>query len=141
MSNKPTIEVQNLSPLGIIATIFKDYKIVERIDSLLPKTSNNQKITHGEAVMGMILQGLGFTNHRLFLSAEFFSHVALTGIFRPGFKAEYFNSHAFSRTLDAIYEYSLARFFTDSCLKTILKHKLLSRSIFIDTTSFHKVPA
>jgi hypothetical protein len=44
MEEKPTCEVKNIGNLGIIAAIFKQYKIVELIDTLLPKTSNNQEI-------------------------------------------------------------------------------------------------
>jgi transposase len=133
----PTCIVKNLSHLGIIAAIFKEYKIVERIDTILPKTSNNQNITHGEAILAMVMQGLGFSNHRLYLSAEFFSHVAMRGLFRSTIKAEHFTADTFGRTLDAIYKYGATKFFTDSCLKIIMDNKLLKKFFFIDTSTFY----
>jgi transposase len=81
MEELPTYEIKNIGHLGIIAAIFKEYKMVERINSLLPKISNNQNVTHGEVILSMIMQGLGFSNLRLYLSAEFFSHVAMQGIY------------------------------------------------------------
>ncbi|MBT8373505.1 MAG: DUF4277 domain-containing protein, partial [Deltaproteobacteria bacterium] len=90
MADQPSCEVKNLGHLGIIASIFKEYKIVERIDSILPKTSNNQNVTHGEVALAMVMQGLGFTNNRFYLSAEFFSHAPMHGLFRAEVQAKHF---------------------------------------------------
>jgi hypothetical protein len=75
----------------------KSIKIVERIDSLLPKTSNNQNITHGEVIQALVMQGLGFSNHRLYLSAEFFSHVAMNSLFNSKIKSEHFTPDTIGR--------------------------------------------
>ena len=48
MEEQPSSVVHNLGHLGLIASLFNEYKIVERIDFLLPKISNNQHVTHGE---------------------------------------------------------------------------------------------
>jgi hypothetical protein len=40
----------------------KSIKIVERIDSLLPKTSNNQNITHGEVATSLYTTGNKYKN-------------------------------------------------------------------------------
>src|ERR1017187_202149 len=111
MEEQPTCNVQNIGHLGILAAIFKEYKIVERIDSLLPKKSNNQNITHGEVIQAMVMQGLGFSNHRLYLSAEFFSHVAMDSIFSSKIKFEHFTPDTIGRTLDAIFKYGPTKFF------------------------------
>lgn len=100
MEEQPTTTVQNLDHLGIIASIFKECRIMERIDLLLPKVSNNQHVTHGEIILAM--QGLGFNSNRIYLSSEFLSHVAIFDLFRPGVKAEYFTADTIGRTLDAI---------------------------------------
>ena len=60
MEERLTCEVKNIGHLVIIAAIFKQYKIVELIDALLPKTSNNQNISHCEVIQSMVMQGLGF---------------------------------------------------------------------------------
>ena len=119
MDNSPTCHVQNIGHLGIIASIFKQHKIVDRIDSLLPKNSNNQKITHGEAILAMVMQGLGFTNHRIYLAKNYFDDISMLGLFRPDVKAEYFTADTFARTLDAIYKYGSSKFFIDTCLDIV----------------------
>lgn len=129
-------EIRTIGSLGLIASIFKEYGLVERIDKLLPKTSNNYNVTHGEVVFAMVLQGLGFSGQRLYLAASYFSQVSLYKIFRDEVRPEHFNGTTMSRTLDAIFDYGCTRFFVDTCLATVLKHKLLNRYIFIDTTSF-----
>lgn len=129
----PVSEVKQLGHLGIIAAIFKEYKIIEKIDSLLPKESNHKTITHGEAVFAMVLQGLGFSNSRIYLSSEFLSHVDIINLFGREIPPEYFNSTALGRTLDAIYEYGATRFYTDTCLSIVMP--LLKRFVHIDTTS------
>lgn len=58
------VDIKNIGHLGIIGAIFREYKLIEKIDALLPKTSPNQKISHGEAVLAMIMQGLGYTRFR-----------------------------------------------------------------------------
>jgi transposase len=135
MEEQPIINVKRLGHLGIIAAIFKEYKIVELIDSLLPKPGNHQFVTHGEAILAMVMQGLGFSNHRLYLSAEFFSHVAIEGLFSKKVKAEHFTSEVFAGTLDAIFKYGPTKFFTDTCFKIVIDNKLLKKFLFIDTST------
>lgn len=135
MDQNPITEVKNIGHLGIIASIFKEYRIVERINLLLPKKSNNQNVSHGEVILAMVMQGLGFNNHRFYLSAEFFSHIELKGLFKQGVRAEHFTPDTMARTLDAIYDYGPTRFFTDSCLKIVMENDLLKKFLFVDTTS------
>lgn len=66
------LHVERLDHLGIVASTIKDLKLIELIDEKI-KISSQEKITTGEAVAGMILNGLGFTSEPLYLSPEFFS--------------------------------------------------------------------
>jgi len=83
----------------------------------------------------MLMQGLGFSSQRLYLSSEFLSHLDLKKLFGKSVEAELFNSAALGRTLDAIYAYGATWFFTDLCLGTILQHKVLRKFLYIDTIS------
>ena len=131
----PATEVKQLGHLGIIAAIFKEYKIIEKIDLLLQKTSNHKTISHGEAVFAMVLQGLGFSNSRVYLSKEFLSHVEIIDLFGREIPYEYFNSTALGRTLDAIYKYGSTQFYTDTCLSVVIP--LIKRFVHVDTSSFY----
>ncbi len=130
------VETEKLGHHGIVAALFKEYRIIEKIDSLLPKTGRNQKVTHGEVVFAMVLQGLGFSSNRLYLSSEFISKIAMSELLGKDAKAEHFNADALARTLDAIYEYGATRFLVNTCLNIVLNHDLLTKLLFIDTTSF-----
>ena len=134
--NPPVSDIKKTGHLGLVVAIFRKYKIVQMVDRLLPKRSNHQKISHGQALLALVLQGMSFENRRLYLSEEFFSHYDLEQIFGPGIKSEHFNPSTLARTLDAIYKHGATQFFIDVCLGIVLNHKILKKFIFMDTTSF-----
>ena len=58
-----SLSVERLDHLGIIATVIRDLGLIEMIDArLMP--DEQEEITPGEAVAGMILNGLGFANRK-----------------------------------------------------------------------------
>ena len=66
------IQTTNMDHHGLIATLCKDLKIAERIDERL-EFDPQRKVSPGRAVVAMILNGLGFTNRRLYLTHQFFA--------------------------------------------------------------------
>ena len=54
-SNSSNLHIKNIGHLGLIAAVFKELKLVERIDEMLPKTTKNVRISHGQAVMAMVM--------------------------------------------------------------------------------------
>ena len=73
--------------------------------------------TPGEAMAGMILNGLGFANRPLSLTPQFFANT-LGLLFREGVHAEMFNRLKLGRTLDEVYTYGGDQLFssTPSCM-------------------------
>ncbi|MDQ5922180.1 MAG: hypothetical protein QG673_2239 [Pseudomonadota bacterium] len=67
------LETQSLDHHGIVAGICKELKIAERVNGKL-KVHEERIVTPGQAVVSMITNGLGFTNHRLYLSHQFFAN-------------------------------------------------------------------
>ncbi|MCB0361338.1 MAG: DUF4277 domain-containing protein [Bdellovibrionales bacterium] len=57
MSDKPIAEVEDFGHLSLVASLFKNYGLTDKIDRLLPKLSNDQKINHSQAIQCMIYQG------------------------------------------------------------------------------------
>ena len=96
-----SIRVERLDHLGLIASVINDLGLVSLIDARL-KPDDQEAITPGEAVKGMILNGLGFANRPLSLSPQFFANKPLDLLFRPGVKAEMFNRFKLGRTLDEV---------------------------------------
>ena len=78
-----SVSVERLDHLGVVASVIKDLGIIEMIDARLPP-HDQEEITAGEAVAGMILNGLGFSNRPLSLTPQFFANKPLDLLFRPG---------------------------------------------------------
>ena len=71
------------------------------IDARL-KPDDQEAITSGEAVKGMLLNGVGFANRPLSLSPQFFANKPLDLLFRPDVTAEMFNRFTLGRTLEEV---------------------------------------
>ena len=63
---------KNLDHLGIVSQICDEIGIVKTIDKLIPRDPQ-MKLSHGECVKLMVINGLGFTSRPLYLEAQFFS--------------------------------------------------------------------
>lgn len=139
MDEMPKIEVQEIGHLGLISAVVKKFKIAEKINLLLPKKSNNQKINHAEAILAMIYQGLGFGDGRLYFAKDFFSNKPMDVLFGKGIEAEMFNDDVLASALDAITNYGPTRLFTNIAFRTLIENNLISRFAHLDSTthSFH----
>jgi transposase len=85
-----SVRVERLDHLGLIASVINDLGLVRMIDARL-KPDEQEDITPGEAIKGMILNGLGFANRPLSLTPQFFAGKPLDLLFRPGIEADMFN--------------------------------------------------
>ena len=66
----PQVVVERLDHLGVIAGVIKDLGLVELIDSRI-EVDEKEEITTGEAITGMILNGLGFSDRPMSLTPNF----------------------------------------------------------------------
>ena len=96
--------VERLDHLGLIASLIKDVGLIDRIDTRLVP-DQQEEITPGEAMAGMILNGLGFANRPLSLTPQFFANKPLDLLFREGVRAEMCNRFQLGRTLEEVYAY------------------------------------
>ena len=65
------LEIKRLDHFGIVAATIKDLKIIELIDSHFEQ-DDKENITTGEAIAGMIVNGLGFTQLPDVIDAKIF---------------------------------------------------------------------
>ena len=63
---------------------------------------DQEESTAGEAVAGMILNGLGFSDRPLTVTPQFFANKPLDLLFQEGVRAEMFNRFPLGRTLDEV---------------------------------------
>ena len=68
-----SLRVERLDHCGLIASVIKDLHLIERIDACL-MPDEQEALTPGQALAGMILNGLGFTTRPLSLTPQFFAN-------------------------------------------------------------------
>jgi transposase len=129
------VRVERLDHLGLIAAVINDLGLVRIIDARLTP-DEHEAITPGEAIKGMILNGLGFANRPLSLTPQFFANKPLDLLLRPGVEAAMFNRCKLGRTLDEVDTYGCDLFLSEIALAVCQQEAMDQRFHHLDTTSF-----
>lgn len=130
-----SVSVERLDHLGVVASVIKDLGLIEMIDArLLPH--NQEEITTGEAIAGMIVNGLGFANRPLSLTPQFFANKPLDLLFRPGVRADMLNRFKLGRSLDEVHTYGCDLLFSEVAMAVCAHEGIDQRFNHLDTTSF-----
>ena len=130
-----SLRVERLDHLGLIASVINELRVIEMIDARLVPDAQ-EEITPGEAMAGMILNGLGFANRPLSLTPQFFANKPLDLLFREGVHAELFNRFKLGRTLDEVSAYGCDLLFSELALAVCVQEGIDQRFNHLDTTSF-----
>lgn len=126
----------HLGHLGLVADKIDSLNLVDLIDNRLPVSQEHgAKVSHGERVAAMIMNGLGFTDSRLYMFPDFLSDKPLERLFNRPVEASWFNDDASGRCLDAIAAYGTTKLFTELSLTIGQARGLLGKSTHIDTTT------
>jgi transposase len=129
------VTVERLDHLGLISEVIKDLGLIGMIDARLVP-DEQEVLTPGEAVAGMILNGLGFSNRPLSLTPQFFANKPLDLLFREGVHAELFNRFKLGRTLEEVSAYGGDLLFSELALAVCGQEGIDQRFNHLDTTSF-----
>jgi transposase len=135
MDMKVTATTQRIDHLGIVAGVIQDLGLIELIDERIAKDTR-EEISTGEAIAGMIINGLGFSDRPLTLTPQFFENKAMERFFRQGIKAEHFNRFKLGRALDDCYDDGCDQLFSELSMKICLSEGIERRFNALDTTSF-----
>lgn len=136
MSSSPQIHVANLDHLGLVAGIIDDIGIVEKINHLVG-TQPGEKVSTGQAVKAMILNGLGLVSAPLYLFSKFFEGKATEHLIGEGIKPEHLNDERLGRVLDKLYVVGLSQIFTAIALAAARKFHVALNTAHLDASSFH----
>lgn len=128
-------KVERLDHLGVISSTIKDLGIIEMIDVRIPP-DEREEISTGEAVAGMILNGLGFSNRPMSLTPQFFENKPVEVLFREGVCPAQFNRFKLGRSLDKIFFYGCDLLFSEIALGVCQQEGIDLRFNCLDTTSF-----
>ncbi len=74
------------------------------IDSRIAPDERGE-ISTGEAIAGMVLNSLGFSNRPISLTPQFFENKPMALLFRDGVSSGLFNRFKFGRSLDKVFSY------------------------------------
>ena len=108
----------HIGHLGLVADMIHHIGLIQEIDKRLPiSEAHGSKVTHGERVAAMILNGLGFIDSRLYLFPEFLADKAVDRLFGKPLHPEWFNDDALGRTLTAINAYGSTKLFSEIALR------------------------
>ena len=126
-----SIEVSNIDHLGLVAGIIDEIGIEQKINQLLGEELP-EKITSGQVVKGMVLNGLGLVSSPLYLFSKFFEGKAIEHLIGKGVKTEYFNDDKLGRVLDELYRRGLNEIFMSKDFPYKVQVKVGLRELKID---------
>jgi len=127
--------VERIDHLGIVAGTIKDLGLVGLIDSHLGHYEN-ETLSAGETVAGMILNGLGFSNKPLSLTPLFFQNCPLSLLFREGVNADDFNRFKIGRILDRLHTFGTETLFSHIAVDVCEQEHVDFRFNHLDTSAF-----
>jgi transposase len=126
--------VEHLNHLGIVAQVCREIGVADWLDQQEP--GNRQQVSVGTATVALVLNGLGFSNRRLYLVPQFFADKPVEHLLGPGIVAEDLNDDCLGRTLDWLYEHDVTRMFAGLALRARRTFGIEVGRLHADTTSF-----
>ena len=127
--------IERVDHHGIVAGIIHDLDLIRTIDSCVG-VDKDEKVTTGEAMAAMIINGLGFTDRPLSLVPQFFENCPLDLLFRPGVCADDFNRFKLGRALDKAFNFGVTRLFSVVASSACRQEGVVQNGLHLDTTSF-----
>lgn len=130
------VSSQVLDHLGLVASVIKDIGLIEKIDQRIPVSKEKgAKLTIGQRIAAMIMNGLGFMDDRLYMFPKFLENKPVNRLFDETVSAADFNDDSLGRGLDAVFDFGVTPLFSGLAFDIGVNQKLLGRSAHFDTTS------
>nr|WP_199291016.1 IS1634 family transposase [Sphaerospermopsis sp. FACHB-1094] len=130
------IEIQNIDHLGIVAGIIDSIGLVEIINELIG-VEKGEKVSPGQVVKAMIINGLGFVSKPLYMFSEYFETIACEHLIGAGVKPEYLNDDKLGRVMDKLFIKGLDTIFFIIAVKAAQKFGVSLSTSHLDSSSMH----
>ncbi len=139
MSETETYKSETLEHLGLVARMFDELGIGDLVDELVPQDLSQRKVSIGQALKAMVLNGLGFANRRLYLVPEFFRNKPTERLVGAGVSPEHLNDDALGKALDTLHAFGLTELYRLIARQAAERLGLGDKVAMghLDTTSFH----
>lgn len=129
-----TFSTQNLDHLGIVAGVCQQIDLIEQIDQIMPDTG--RKVSVGQAVQAMVLNGLGFVGRALYLTPEFFRTKPVDLLISEGIEADDLNSDSLGKALDYLHDAGITEVFAKISAHALKQYGIQVRFAHGDTSAF-----
>jgi transposase len=125
---------ERLDHLGVVAGVCREIGLAAQLDALAGP--NQQQVSVGTATVAMILNGLGFSNRRLYLVSQFFATKPVEHLLDRGITAEMLHDDCLGRTLDWLHAHDPTALFAGIARQARQRFGIAARQVHVDTTSF-----
>jgi len=129
-----TYTTQVLDHLGIVAGICQQIGLIEQIDEQVADTG--RKVSVGQAVQALVLNGLGFVNRPLYLMPEFYANKPVEALVGDGISAADLNDDCLGRALEHLAEAGVTEVFAKVSAHALQVFGIETRFAHLDTTAF-----
>jgi len=132
----PQVCTKNIDHLGLVAGLCKEVGIARLIDNALPEQPSDKKVSYGQLLEAMILNGLGFTGRTLHMYSQYFEDKPLERLLGEGIQASDINDDALGRCLDKLFEHGVSDLY-QMLGEAVVRHLGLT---CLETVAFLTVP-
>jgi transposase len=98
-------------------------------------THEQEQVSAGQVVKGMILNCMGFLSAPLYLFSQFFEGKATEHLIGPRVRPEHLNDTRIGRVLDKLYRYGITKVFVTIAVAVVKKFAIQLNSAHLDSTS------
>jgi len=137
MEKEATYTSETIEHWGLVSSMVEELEIVSIIDTEISQDLSQRKVSVGQAVKAMIICGLGFTNHRLYLASHFYNNKPTEQLIGAGIEAKHLNDDVLGRALDELYEYGVTAMFHRLSQRACQVLGIQSHHYHSDATTFH----
>ena len=127
-------QTERLDHLGIVDGVCREIGLATSLDAF--DEQQHERVSVGTAVVAMILNGLGFSNRRLYLVPQFFANKPVEHLLGSGITAEDLNDDCLGRALDWLYVHDPTALFAGIAARARRVFGVQARQLHADTTSF-----
>lgn len=129
------LDIKRLDHHGLVMGVIKDIKLIETIDAAVGRHVD-EKLSVGQRVAAMVINGLGFTDQPLSLVNEFYKDIPVDVLFGQGITSEDFNRYSLSRALDRLHSYGIESLFSTIAAQACKHANVDQTAQSFDTTTF-----
>ena len=133
----PNYRSQTLDHLGVVAGVFDELGIGEVLDQVIPQDRSQRRVSVGQAVKAMVLNGLGFVNRTLYLTPAFYADKPTERLLGAGIRPEHLHDDTLGRALDTLYEQDVTGLYALVAAEACRRLGLRVTVGHLDITRFH----